>query len=187
MTTEELLAMPEDGVERFLIRGQLWEIRPGPEENGMTKRNRAHSRVMARVTHLLERWREVQAEPRGEVACGEAGFILRHDPDSTVGIDVAYVSPDTLAVQTDQTTLYDGPPVLAVEILSPSTTHEEMTAKVRDYLDCGVRLVWVVNPDFQTVTILRPGTPAAALDVHGTITGDPELPGFSCPVADFFR
>ena len=35
MTTEELLAMPDDGVERWLIRGELREKRPqegGPPE-----------------------------------------------------------------------------------------------------------------------------------------------------------
>src|SRR5688572_30356502 len=43
MTVEEFLALPEDGVERWLIRGQLRESRPEQEGEGMTKRNRIHS------------------------------------------------------------------------------------------------------------------------------------------------
>ena len=188
MTAEEFFALPDDGVERWLCRGELREYRDISESEGVTRRNRVHSRVMVRIAYLLERWSEQRPEPRGQVVGGEAGFILRHDPDSTAGIDVAYVSPDTVAVQTDAvTTMFDGPPVLAVEVQSPSNTLGEVTDKVREYLACGVPIVWVVEPYSRTVTVHRSGVSAVALDSAGTITGDPELPGFSCPVADFFR
>ena len=51
---------------------------------------------------------------------GEVGTILRCDPDSTVGIDMAYFSAETIARQTDQTTLIEGAPRLVVEVLSLS-------------------------------------------------------------------
>ncbi|HZU35196.1 MAG TPA: hypothetical protein VFA18_04785, partial [Gemmataceae bacterium] len=54
MTTEELLALPADGVDRWLIRGRLWE-------KPMTVRNRVHSRIMARVARLLDEWLDTQA------------------------------------------------------------------------------------------------------------------------------
>ena len=187
MTVEEFLSLPEDGVERWLIRGQLRETRPDSEGAEMTKRNRVHSRVLIRVGHLLENWLEKQPEPRGQVVGGEAGFILRHNPDSSAGIDVAFVAHDTIAVQSDETTLFDGPPVIAVEIQSPNNTVKEITEKVREYLDCGVKQVWVIDPYFRTVTVHRPNTAVRSLDEKGTLSGDPELPGFSCRVADFFR
>ncbi len=56
MTTEQLLAMPDDGVERWLIRGQL-------REKPMTYRNRWHNRALIRVGHCLEAGREQQPEP----------------------------------------------------------------------------------------------------------------------------
>src|SRR3954451_18482035 len=80
MTTEELFALPDDGIDRELIRGQL-------RERPMTKRNRRHSRIEASVAHLLKEWLERQPGPRGEVVSGEAGFRIRRDPDTTVGID----------------------------------------------------------------------------------------------------
>src|SRR5689334_12335938 len=92
MTAEEFLALPDDGVERWLIRGQLWEA------GQVTKRNRYHSRVMTCVAYALEHWLRTRPEPRGQVVVGEAGFLLRKNPDSTVGIDVAYVSPEVVAV-----------------------------------------------------------------------------------------
>src|SRR4051794_29039268 len=90
MTTEELLALPDDGVERWLIRGQLREKR----DTDTTKRNRFHSRIMVRVGKFLDNWLDQQPEPRGAVLCGEAGVRLRQDPDTTVGVDVVYVSAD---------------------------------------------------------------------------------------------
>ena len=53
MTTEELLAMPDDGVERWLIRGELREKRPPEGGPPMTVRNRYHSRVLMFVGHVL--------------------------------------------------------------------------------------------------------------------------------------
>src|SRR5262245_13029287 len=90
MTTEELFAMPDDGMERWLIRGEL-------REKPKTYRNRWHSRVEARIAHLLWEWVERQPRPRGQVLSGEAGCRLRRDPDSTLGIDVMYISAELAA------------------------------------------------------------------------------------------
>ena len=46
----------------------------------------------------------------------------RHDPDTTVGIDVTYISAEVMVRQTEDSTLVDGVPTLVVEILSPSDT-----------------------------------------------------------------
>src|SRR5436309_12344325 len=115
MTTEELLALPEDGVERWLIRGQL-------REKKMTVRNRWHSRIMTRVAKFLDNWLDQQPEPRGEVLCGEAGVRLRRDPDTAVGIDVVYNPAEVASRHEGDTTLIDGIPLLVVEILSPNDT-----------------------------------------------------------------
>jgi Uma2 family endonuclease len=146
MTTEQLLALPDDGVERWLIRGQL-------REKPMTVRNRWHSRIMVRVGRFLDVWLDQQPEPRGSVLGGEAGVRLTRDPDSTVGIDVIYVSAEVAARQPDDTTLIDGVPVLAVEILSPNDTLDDINEKIDQYLAAGVPLVWVIDPHDRTVTI----------------------------------
>jgi len=178
-TTKEMLDLPDDGKDRWLIRGQLWETE-------MTKRNRFHSRTMVRVAYLLERWAESQPVPRGEVTCGEAGFIIRKNPDSTVGIDVAYVSPEVASTSLGSTTLYDGIPTIAVEILSPNNTDEEMVEKVRDYLDVGIPHVWVVQPILKTITVYRPGMPVSIYSGDQIVTAEPHLPGFSAPAKTFF-
>lgn len=179
MTAEELLALPEDGVERWLIRGQL-------REKPMTVRNRWHSRIMARVAQLLLTWLDQQPQPRGVVLCGEAGCRLRRDPDTIVGIDVVYISAELAARESDETSLIDGVPVLVVEILSPSETQEQVDEKIDGYLQAGVALVWVIDPHDRTVTIYRPGQEPELVNVRQELTGEPHLPGFHVPAAHLF-
>jgi Uma2 family endonuclease len=184
MTTEELLALPDDGVERWLIRGQLREM---PVQGMcMTVRNRWHSRIMVRVAKFLDNWLDQQPEPRGAILCGEAGCRLRRDPDTTVGIDVVYISAELAARESDETSLIDGVPVLVVEILSPNDTQEQIDEKSDSYLQAGVALVWVIDPHDRTVTIYRPGQEPELVNVRQELSGDPHLPGFRVPVAQLF-
>jgi Uma2 family endonuclease len=189
MTTEQLLALPDDGVERWLIRGQLREKPASVGQTGekiMTIRNRWHSRIMARVTKFLDNWLDQQPMPRGSVLCGEVGVRLTRDPDSTVGVDIVYVSAEVAARHPDDTTLIDGVPVLAVEILSPNDTQDEINEKIDEYLTAGVFLVWSVDPRRRTVTIHRPGREPEFVNALQELTGEPHLPGFCVPVAELF-
>jgi Uma2 family endonuclease len=180
MTTEELLALPENGTDRWLIAGEL-------RERSMTKRNRFHSRAMARVCTMLEDWLESQPRPRGQVLVGEAGVILARDPDTTVGIDVTYISAEVLARQTCDSTMVEGVPTLVVEILSPHDTMDDINEKIDVYLAAKVPLVWIIDPHRQTVTVHQPGKPSALFNVGDELTGDPHLPGLRVPVARIFE
>ena len=180
MTTEQFLALPDDGIERILIRGEV-------REKPMTRRNRFHTFVVTRVARILDQWLDSQPTPCGEVHTGEAGAILRHDPDSTVGIDVAYFSAETMARQNAQTTMIDGVPKLAVEVLSPSDKVEETTEKVNEYLCVGVELVWIIDPYFQTIQVHRRGYATVMFNNEQRITGAEILPGLDFSVIDVFQ
>jgi Uma2 family endonuclease len=179
MTVEELLALPDDGVRRWLIRGEL-------REAGMTQRNRFHGRTEARFAQLLGNWLDSRPHPRGEIYSGEAGAIVRRDPDTSVGLDVMYVSPEVAAANPDHTQMVDGVPILAVEILSPSTKEEETNERIAELLAAGTQAVWIVDPYFQTVTVYSRERPPRMFSGDDVLTGDPYLPGFSIPVAQFF-
>jgi Uma2 family endonuclease len=178
MTAEELMALPDDGVDRELIRGEL-------RERPMTRRNWRHSDVEAEIVYLLRGWLQNQPPLRGRVTCGEAGFRLRAEPATLVGVDVAYASAEVVAKLNTSFPYYDGPPVLAVEIMSPSDKHQDIVEKVSEYLAVGT-VVWVVDPDFRTVTVYRPGQPPEMLNDQQELTAEPELPGFRVPVAKIF-
>ncbi|MEO8495695.1 MAG: Uma2 family endonuclease [Planctomycetota bacterium] len=179
MTTPELLSLPEDGMERELIRGEL-------RERAMTRRNRLHAATESRIVRVLGNWLDQQSEIEGDVLSGEAGSILQQDPDTTVGIDVALFSLDVLRRQTDETRLVVGVPILAVEILSPNDKHEEIREKIVEYLRTGVRLVWEVDPDFQTVRIYRRDQEPVMFNRKQLLSASDVLPGFEVAVADLF-
>jgi Uma2 family endonuclease len=179
MTTEELLALPDNGTERWLVRGQL-------RERPMTVRNRYHSRIMIRVGKFLDNWLDKQPEPRGSVLGGEAGCRLRRNPDTTVGIDVVYIPAEVAARESEETTLIDGVPVLVVEILSPNDTQEQINEMVDDYLSAGVALVWVIDPHHRTVEIFRQGAEPEFVNIRQELSGEPHLPGFHVSAAQLF-
>jgi Uma2 family endonuclease len=179
MTTQELLAFPEDGIDRELIQGRL-------RERKFTLKGRQHAQTEANIAGLLCDWLKAQTKPRGEILSGECGFQIRMNPDTTVGIDVAYISPQTAGANSEGALLVDGPPVLAVEILSPSDTQEDIVDKVLAYLEGGVKLVWVVEPVFQTISIYRPDALPTMLNDTQELSGEAHLPGFRARVAEVF-
>lgn len=179
MRTEQLLALPEDGTERWLIAGEL-------REQPTTIRNRFHSRSIVRVARFLDCWLDEQPQPRGQILGAEVGIILRHDPDTTVGVDVVDVPADVMVRQTDEPTLIDGVPILAVEILSPSVVIEDVNEKIDAYLEAGVALAWIVDPYYRTVKVHRADAKPELFNVRQELTAEPHLPGFRLPVARLF-
>lgn len=178
MTTEELLSLPDDGVERWLVEGEL-------RERPMTKRNLEHSSIMAQIAYFLVAWMR-QTGTKGKVVCGEAGIRLCSSPDTTVGVDVAFLPASLIASRVGNSTLASGAPPLIVEILSPSDKQEDIDEKIDAYLRAGVPNVWIVDPHDRTILVHRPGTPPQLFNIEQEIAAEPQLPGFRASVADVF-
>jgi Uma2 family endonuclease len=111
-----------------------------------------------------------------------------HAP-ADVGIDRFNVFQPDLLVLRDlpPDDVHDvGIPLLAVEILSPSTARRDRRAKLHRYLAAGVAEVWIVDPEGKTVEVFDAnGRRAAAADE--TIASR-ALPGFEIvPSALFAR
>ncbi len=85
MTTPEMLSLPDDGLERELIRGHL-------REREMTRRNRLLAATESRIVGQLFLWLQNTPSFSAHILSGEAGTILAENPDTTVGIDVALFS-----------------------------------------------------------------------------------------------
>jgi len=186
-TTEDLLAMPEDGIRRWIIRGRLFEQLPDEtrSEEDMTIRNRFYSTAMVHISGELYIWWNTLTEPQGTLVCGEAGVSFP-GATTTIGVDVAYVPRDVMLVQTEQSTVIHGVPTLIVEILSKSDRLEEVDQWLAAYRDAGVPLVWVVDTTDRTVTIYRQGEEPTMVNAKQELTGGDLLPGFCVPVAKLF-
>lgn len=181
MNSDELFALrPSKKIDRWLFRGEL-------RESKVTKRNPNHAGAVMAVGRLVGNWLATQPKPRGKVYGGEAYFRIRKDPDTNVGIDVALATPEQRAQVKKKTSYVDGPPVFAAEVLSPSDKQREIDEAIEEYLACGVKLLWIVDPADETVTVYRPGAEPMLFNNTQEIAGDPELPGFRCRVAEIFE
>jgi Uma2 family endonuclease len=183
MTTDELLALPDDGVERWLIRGLL---REDPKPARIRWHTLRHGLVMARLASLIEDWCIRQPEPRGKVLCGGAGCRLRRDPDTTIGIDVVFVSAEVAARKGDAASLVDGVPVLAVDILEPDDSLELIQERIDTYLNAGVALLWLIDPQDRSLRIYRPGKAPSLLNTSDELSGESHLSGFRVALAELF-
>jgi Uma2 family endonuclease len=179
MTAEEFLALPDDpNVERMLIRGRVVEV-------PMTRRSFPHSSTEARIAYLLSRWQRNSGR-NSIIASGEAGCYLRRRPDTIVGIDVAVFPRAAAPADDEATNMFGSPPILAVEILSPSDTVENVQDKITDYLAVGVALVWIIDPHFRTVVVHRPDAGPEMFSGDEELIGDPHLPGLKVAVKEVF-
>jgi len=82
----------------------------------------------------------------------------------------------------------EGAPDLAVEILSPSNTVEEIHNKLVEYFDNGSRLVWVIHPKEQYVLVYRSAQePDRLLKFTDSLDGEDIVPDFTLAVAELFQ
>ena len=105
--------------------------------------------------------------------------------DRVVKPDIAFVSTERLSE--DKLKGFSVAPDLAIEIVSPSDKHYDVTEKAFAYLKAGTRLVWVIEPVAKTVMVYRSETDFTLLRCEDTLTGEDVVEGFTCPVAQLFE
>ena len=130
----DYLLTPDDGNRYEILVGELL-VSPPPTP--------MHQRVSKRLQRQLEAYFEVRS--LGEVFDAPVGLILTtHDivePDLLVVGDPAQVSDRGI----------EGPPLLVVEILSPSTRGRDTGVKARRYAEIGVPHYWLVDPEARRI------------------------------------
>ena len=81
-----------------------------------------------------------------------------------------------------------GAPDLAVEVLSPGNTVEEIHEKLVEYFENGTRLAWVIHPSEHFALVYRCAQePDRLLKSVDCLDGEDVIPGFTLPVADLFQ
>ena len=174
-TTDEFMALPIDLKRYELVRGRLVEVPVTSFKHGVIE-----------INIVLILGQHVRRRRLGQLTPGDAKHLLARDPDTLRQPDVAFIRTERLPPPDEWEVYGQVVPDLAVEILSPSNTAAEMRDKVAEYLRVGVRLVWVVDPGTETVTIHTPEAAPVILSAGDAITGGDVLPDFRCPVAAFF-
>ena len=169
----DYLAAPEDGNRYEILRGDL-HVTPPPTP--------LHQRVSRRLQRQLEDY--FHDLELGEVFNAPLALILTDgdvvEPDLLVVADSRQVSKRGI----------EGPPLLVVEILSPSTRRRDRGVKARRYAELGVLHYWLVDPEAKRVECLRAESgvfrSVAAAEGEGTLT-HPDWDGLYVELEDLWH
>ena len=178
VTVQELWRLGEGDVRRELVNGEVVEMAP---VGGI------HGQISSRISRRLAE--HVERHVRGEVLVGDVGFVLNlpSDPERVRAPDVAFVSRDRLPGGRLPEGFLSGAPDLAVEVLSPTDNPLEVQQKIRDYLEAGARLVWLIAPQAKTVTVYRADGSARLLREQDHLEGEDVLPGLRIHLGEVFE
>jgi Uma2 family endonuclease len=158
------------------VAGEFFEVSPSSHD---------HSRFGVRFSGRMEQY--ATDHDLGEVVGADIGILFRESPRLLLGPDAAFIQKDHLPPENERQQFLRVVPDLVVEVISPSDRQREVLAKVALYLELGVRLVWVADPEAKAVTVYRAGRDPQVLTAEDEMDGEDVLPGFSLPVATIFR
>jgi len=140
-TIEELLALPEDGLRHELLDG-VHVVTPAPSY--------PHQSVLARLfEHLAS---AVRGHQGWQVLWSPADIVL--GPKTLVQPDLFVIRHDPHSVPASWRDV--GVPVLAIEVLSPSTAARDRVVKRHLYQAASVAEYWIVDIDSRVVERWRP-------------------------------
>jgi Uma2 family endonuclease len=122
----------------------------------------------------------------GYVYLSETGFVIAEDPPTLRMPDVSFIRRERLPEERDPEGFFRIPPDLVVEVISPSDRMADVLTKVSMWLEFGVRLVWLVAPESETVTVFRPDREPRTLSGDESLDGEDVLPGFNLPLRQVF-
>jgi Uma2 family endonuclease len=179
ITADEFLQMEfEDGKRYELVNGRLEEM---PMSGGEA------SQIGMWFGSLIVQ--HVRKHDLGHVTGADGGYILTTNPDTTRYPDVGFISKVRLPKMTAKFIPFA--PDLAVEVISPSDHLKDVQKKAKEYLSYGTKVVWVLDPEEQTVaihTLIDAETVAIrTLNINGVLDGGEVLPGFSIDVKEIFK
>ena len=178
MTAEEFFEWadrPENSDTNYELEDGRIVPMPSPGE--------LHGTICWLVIHLLSSY--VFRRGGGQICTNDTGLIVRRGPDTVRGPEVVLFLERRAFGQLNRRHI-DRVPTLVVEVLSPTDRFSQTLRRVDQYLERGVPLVWVIDPDEFAVHVFRPNELRKRLDDGDDLTGNGVLPDFACKVADLF-
>jgi len=175
-TDEEFMALSRDGHRYELINGELID-------RGHLGAKHSYTTVL--LSSAL--FPLVLDKKLGALFDSSTAFKMKNGNKRAP--DISFFAKDRLQGLTDiPAGFLEGAPDLAIEILSPNNTVEEINGKLVEYFENGSRLVWVINSYQHYVLVYRSAQePERLLKSTDCLDGEDVIPGFSLSVADLFQ
>jgi Uma2 family endonuclease len=175
LTASDLLALETAGKSTELVRGRLIVREPPSTYHGI---------VQSILNVLVGSY--VRAHTLGAVFGQDTGFKIASDPDTVRAPDLAFVDRARVA-QIGRRGYAALAPDLVAEILSPDDRPGEVLTKVGEWLEAGVRLVWVIDPDRRVAAVYRDDGSVMTVSPDAEVHGEAVLPGFSFRLGELFE
>lgn len=175
ITVEEFERMAEKLGPCELVRGEVVTLSPGGEN---------HNKPTSNISGLLWNW--ARHTKLGRVRMNETGLVIQARAQTVRAMDLAYFSYERLPQDSAPGGFHTTAPNLIVEVMGKGQGWRQILEKVGEYLQAGVDLVWVVEPNSQRVHVYRPDAEPVMLQADDTLADNAILPGFACKVADLF-
>jgi Uma2 family endonuclease len=171
VTQEQFAALAAANRDLRLERTAQGELIVNPPTGWETgERNRS-------LTGQLDRWYEEHVD-LGKAFDSSTGFILPNG--ATRSPDASWVSRERWQTLTPEQkgTFANICPDFVVELRSSSDTLKSLQDKMREYIDNGALLGWLIDPQHRRVEIYRPGFDVDVLENPAELSGEEVLPGF---------
>ena len=178
LTYDDLLRLPDDGLRHEIIDGEHY-VTAAP--------NRRHQELVGRLYLAIGNY--LASRP------GTGRLFLA--PFDVVLSFYDVVEPDLLFIAASQSDILteknvQGPPALVIEVMSKSTRKRDAQIKRRLFERTGVKEYWLVDPELDSVQVLRPSAAGKLVRVDelsaeddATLTS-PLLPGCTISVRLLF-
>ncbi len=171
-TDEELMRIKHEGKVE-LVDGEVILMTPaGLEQGGIC------ADLLTRLNNY------VRKHKLGRVFDSQTGF---RPYENMRAPDISFVRKDRLPEGKLPKGFGRFPPDLAVEVFASDEKVSDYEEKVAEYLSWGVRLIWLVDPNTRTVTVVRANGERQVLGEKDVLTGEDVVPGFKIRVKKIFE
>ncbi|HEX2905513.1 MAG TPA: Uma2 family endonuclease [Phototrophicaceae bacterium] len=180
LTVDDLLRLDGQDKRFEVVNGEIIEMPPA---------SILHVLVMSTVFETLKAF--VVAHRLGFVFPDNLLYVLHVDPESGVretrSPDISFVRKGRITKATDLTRPFFGAPDLAVEVVSPGESADDLLGKIRDYLAYGSEQVWVLYPAQRELHQYIHGEKNTHLYTEDDVlTADTLFPGLSLRIGNLF-
>lgn len=178
LQTTGALRMDDEAFFEFCARNREWRIERSAKGDIliMPPVGGSGSSGNARLIYYFEAW--AMREGTGRVFDSSGGFKLRNG--ATRSPDVSWVRKGRLAGLSEREWSRFLPlcPDFVLELRSPSDLMEDLHAKMEEYIACGARLGWLLDPERREVFVYRPEGNPEKLSDPAKVPGELVLNGF---------
>jgi Uma2 family endonuclease len=169
ITDEDLLNLPKDGNKYEVVDGEL----------RMSPAGWVHEIVVINVATRLNTF--VREHRLGHVLGSNTLYVL--PSGNKRGPDVSFIRSGRLP-RGKPAPFLELVPDLAIEVLSPGDSPRAVLDKVGEYLQAGVQLVIVIDPQRRKAAVHRSLSDVREINADGELDGEDVVPGFRCPLTD---